>query len=368
MAVNSAIKMPATKRCLSLVRACSLLVRTPSPTLRKLKCRHQQRGALLIELAVVLSVILLMAVYAVSAFNQRHAELRIQGLALWMDTVQHAFKRYINEQGVQINTKDYKVAGVQVALEPTVVELKSLGYLKADFPLGVAQRYEVKLVAFGDPACSQADCAIYGLVWVPAVVKSNHDFAYWKLNTAAAGAIITAQRPDYISAAHSELSNPPEAGMRPIPPGSLALLIKPDDLGLSYLQVGDTRNPLFKNNASVGGELHAGDTIYAGKGLHMARVNTVGESCTEPGLLSRNRGASSLLICNENHSWQHVGLWAGGTFSMSMSGQCTHPVLGSTLNPVTNTCACPTGFVNVLIGVSGNTFEDTYLTYACSPK
>lgn len=329
--------------------------------------KHKQQGALLIELAVVLSLVMLMAVYAVSTLSQRQAELRIQSLALWMGAVQHAFQQYINDYGAQLTENGYVLAGVSKSHQPTVAELKGLGYLNSDFPLTMAQRYKVKLLSFIEPNCVRSDCAIYGLVWAPAVVNSNHDFAYWKLSTAGAGAIVTAQHAAYISAINSELQNPPQLDMEPIPPGSLALLITPDTLGLNYLRVGDARNPYFKNNVNVGGDLQVDGLLYATKGIHLKETNTAASTCARPGSISRNENSNSLLICSEQYNWQSIGFLAGGTFSVSMSGECRHPILGNTVNPVTKTCACPIGFQSVLIAVSGSTLEDSYLTYACSP-
>ncbi|MCQ9616742.1 type II secretion system GspH family protein [Paenalcaligenes niemegkensis] len=327
-----------------------------------------QQGALLIELALVLSVILLMAVLAVSSFNHRNAELRMQSLALWMGSVHHALQRYINDHGIELAEAGYLILGVNNPREPTVAELKSTGYLAADFPLGTAQKYSVKTSVFSEPGCSQPPCGIYGLIWAPGVAKSNHDLAYWRVSTAAKGAIITLERPGYISAATSELNNPPHPDVAFIPGGSVALVVTPDTLGLAYLRVGDERNPDFKNNVHLGGELRVRGMAYLHSGLHIAAVNVAQSSCAAPGLVSKNSESNGLLICSGRHEWQGLDSLAGGTFTISGKGQCAHPVLGSTVHPLTKACTCPTGYQNVLISISGNHADDMYSTFACSPS
>ncbi|HLS42235.1 MAG TPA: type II secretion system protein [Paenalcaligenes sp.] len=342
----------------------SVLTQRLAPT----QAVHRQRGALLIELAVVISLLVLMAGYAVSALNQRHAELRIQALALWMGNVHTAFKAYLNDHGTALGSDPhYRVAGVSQAQQPSVLELKNLGYLRSDFSLAVGHKYQVQLRVWAPSECSPSACAVYGIVWAPAVVTSHHDFAYWRLNTNAAGFIVTLQQPMTISSVLSALTNPPHPDVQPLPVGSLGFVISPDMLGLDYLQVRDRRNPDFQHHVSIAGELRVAEVTHALKGLSLANAVLSGSACTTPGLLGRNIHANTLLICTSHHVWQAMGAMSGGTFTTSASGQCYHPVLGHTPNPYTQRCTCPSGFDSVRIGVGGSTPEDTYLTYACTP-
>src|SRR5690606_2989381 len=118
---------------------------------------------------------------AVSALNQRHAELRVQAMALWMSTVHTALKAYLNDYGTSLATEPYyQIAGVSLSQQPTVVELKNLGYLRSDFPLAMGHKYKVQMQLWTPTECNVSKCSVYGLVWAPAMVTSAHDFAYWR--------------------------------------------------------------------------------------------------------------------------------------------------------------------------------------------
>ena len=310
---------------------------------------------------------MLIAVYTVSAFNHRNAELRIQGLALWMRSVHQAFHSYLSDHGTLLNQSGYQVMGVAYPLAPTVSELKLAGYLTHDFPFSHCAAVQVKLQAFANSSCSSSECAMYGLIWALEAVKSNHDFAYWRLSTNAEGAIVTAQRPHFISAVNTELANPPQSTMAALPAGSVAWIITPNTLGLDYLRVGDERNPDFQNHVSVGGGLQVEGVASTGGGLQLVGFHEQNSSCQTSGLISRNAQANSLLICSAQKVWRSMDTFAGGTYTLNPNGQCSHPVVGNTENPYTNACTCPVGYQKALIAISGTTPADTYLTYACRP-
>src|SRR5699024_5476901 len=147
------------------------------------------------------------------------------------------------------------------------------------------------------------------------------------------------------------LANPPDSGAA-LTPGTVVMAVSDDQIaGTSWLRVGDTRDPQFQSDATIGGDVIAGGEISAASYLTLGALAHWRDMCDKEGYVARDL-VHGLLVC-------HGGVWQpasrpGGGYSMNSRYGCATAEGRPTANPVTGRCSCPPGHAEVQISEGGD--------------
>lgn len=336
-----------------------------------------QRGSILLEYLVVMVLTLLAAFWAVSAWSERRETLELESKALWMQAVQKAVAHYIERFSHELITADphsaQTLAGVAVAdwQHPTIAELKALGVLPDSFSAHIEEK--VRLWVFRQaPACEDEFCFLHGVIAAQRPLTNRHGVAdakqlsIWRELTHGAGLVVQAPYQQWIAGSH--LRWPNEVGRYgALPDGTVALAVQGDELWHRYLRVRDERDPLFQNQVTVSGPVVSEQALSTDGYLAMRTQAQLGEPCPEQGALAHDRNFPALMTCKNGH-WSWVLGQDGGHYIRDQRGNCSHPVLGDTSNPVSGSCACTSLFYAKPIAFFTDNEGNSYYSYLCRPR
>jgi len=337
---------------------------------------RRQRGSILLEYMVVLLLSLLAAVWAVDRWAKKKAELRVEAKVLWMQALQQATERYIESYGHLLSQSPphsaIELEGVwlQDWQQPSLTELQQLGLLSTAFtqfgtPPG-------RIWIFEQTPCWQEPCFLHGLIvaneplLTPGGVADAHLLEVWRSLTQGAGLSVQAPYTQWLAGEHFRWPND-FAQQGALPEGTIALAVQGEQLWHRYLRVGDERDPMFQNEVTAGGPIHSDSALSSSGHLTLGLQALPGASCPEAGAFAHHADIPALLVCRAGQ-WQLLLGNDGGHFVSNLLGQCFHPMLGNTTNPVTGTCGCPNNYLAVVFSLFSDPDGMVYRSHVCRSR
>ena len=315
-----------------------------------------QRGFALLELAVVMLIATLAAVFAADRLAQRARDAMAEGHAAWMTSLRQAAQRYVERHAAMLAEEGEaaRLDGFADAFAPTLAELKTAGLLSPGFPAQGARGLGGRVLLIRGADCPSSSCRIEALVHsdgpLGRAASNGPDpsmVAHWLGAAMGWGGAVMPDRMQQISGAAFSFPNPPVAGMAPLPGGTVAMAVTAEQLGaLDYLRVEDRRDPRFRGSASIAGDLSTGAALLVHDHLRIggqARAQTV---CEIEGAIVQER-YGGLLVCREGQ-WRSAGGSGGGGYSINSLSGC----VAAGANPVTGGCSCPAAHLPVRIADS----------------
>lgn len=266
---------------------------------------NKQKGALLIELAVVLVVMTLIATGSVHWLAQRVEQVKIDTLAIWMLGVQQGLQSFVDTYALSLQQDaSFALPEVQDLMQPTLAELKQLGFLAPSFII----KDGVNIQLYKEGGCPGPLCHVQGLVYSaqPLLNRQNqadyNAIAQWQMRVKGAGLVVTARDPDYFVGTQLRIAHQ-RLPLASYAEGTVALLVSTD---ASLIQRGGLRadnNPNFTADVNVDGDLTVSQDIQAGRYLIMPHTEVLGTPCNQNGAVVRGADNKGLMSC-ENNVWK----------------------------------------------------------------
>ncbi len=315
-----------------------------------------QRGFALLELAVVLLIATLAAVFAADRLAQGARDAVAEAHAAWMTSLRSAVQRYVELHGFVLAEEGgaARVEGFADAFEPTVAELREAGFLSPGFPARGARGLGGRVLLIRGSGCPADLCSIEALVYSdgPLVLDASggHDpsmVAHWLAVSMGQGGAVMPDRSHVISGAVFSFPNPPATGMAALPVGTVAMSVTTEQLAnLAYLRVEDRRDPRFQGSASIAGDLSTGAALQVHEHIRIVSQARAQTPCDIEGAIVREQHGG-LLVCREG-VWRSAGGSGGGGYSINSLSGC----VAAAANPVTGNCSCPAEHMAVRIADS----------------
>lgn len=310
----------------------------------------------MLELVVALLIATLAAVFAADRLAERGRDAIAEGHAAWMATLRQAALRYMEQHGAVLAEQGSgaQLIGFSDALRPLPSELRAAGFLSNGFPLPGAHGVGAGIQVVRAAACPADPCSLEVLIYSDKPLGKDGSRSYrasmvghWLLVSMGHGGAVAAERPQRIAGAAFSFDNPPVAGMAALPVGTVALAITSEQLNqLAYLRVQDHRDPSFQGSASVAGDLSTQSALYVQQHLRIGGEAVSRAICTIEGAIVQE-AYGGLLVCRGGR-WASAGGKGGGGYSLNSLSGC----VAAAANPITGTCACPTGYTPVRIADS----------------
>lgn len=342
----------------------------------KYQLHCSQQGSILLEYMVVLLLSFVATIWALEQWADKKASLQLEAKALWMQALQQATERYIETYGHLLSQSptnamvEIDEVFIQNWQEPSLLELQQLGLLSPAFAQFTVP--PARVWVFEQTPCWTEPCFLHALIVANEPLLTADGVAdaflldHWRTITKGAGLTVQAPFQHWLASAHLRWPNE-FAQQGPLPEGSIALAVQGEQLWQRYLRVGDERDPAFRNHVTVGGRVHS-DTALSSQGyIALAQHAVPGESCPEVGALAHHANIPALLVCRAGQ-WQLLLGNDGGHFVSDLLGQCFHPQLGSTTNPVTGSCGCPANYFAVVFSLFSDTNGTMYRSHICRPR
>ncbi|MGX5659128.1 hypothetical protein ACWKWV_05325 [Castellaniella ginsengisoli] len=343
------------------------------------RARRVQRGSLLLEFMVAAVLALLMAVWAGHEWAQRARALQARSLAAWMDVAREASEAFLARHAA-----DLADAGAADALAgqgyadwtaPRWDELRAAGLLAEGWQARGPLRRTLGLRVIREGECPGASCRVWALAHArpalstPAGAVDEALVAEWLQAAEGRGLVVWPHRPGFLGGAGLRVPVP-EEGDADWAPGVVALVARvssgqgngvgPGDTD-AYLRVRDTRDPDFQGDVTAQGVVRGGVRLAARDSLQLERGWGVGEACAPEGILGRVREGVGMLACRQG-TWSLVARPAGGGYMLNSRRGCVNAMGGTSANPVTGACACPTGYIMAQVAESGSVMAPEGLT------
>lgn len=333
----------------------------------------RQRGFAMLELTAALLIATLLAVWGASQLVNRINDGAAQSAAVWMSSIRLAAYAYLERNKAALQEASAKTdmshLGYVDWSRPSLAELKAAGLLSVGFPEHGLRGMQAVLRVMRSGPCPGRSCRLEALVYssiaLPAVVPSGSSeqiVAQWLLAAQGQGGTVSEDRPDHVRGSAFEFPNPPLADTERLPAGTVAMAVTAEQLAASdYLRVRDSRDPLFQDELTVVGDIHAQASVNVNDGLSIGARATDRAFCTQEGMIARSQ-VSGLLVC-EGQMWRSAGGRGGGGYSTNSKTGCS---VGA-YNLVTGACSCPSGYGAIRIAESGSLVAAEGLTrgYLC---
>ncbi|PLC54892.1 hypothetical protein CR155_05385 [Pollutimonas nitritireducens] len=323
---------------------------------------RMQQGFVMLELIVAAIVTTLVAVWATNTLVNKINDAQAQAGAVWMMSVKKSVHDYIGryadaliqaDDAGELNAKGYADWAA-----PTINELKADGLLTPGFPETVAAAGSAAVRLMRHGSCPGLSCRLEAIVYstIPFRVSSGQQVneqmvAQWLMAAQGWGGSVSTSQPHLFRGAAFQMPNPPGPGAA-LPPGTVALAITAEQLAhLDFLRVRDSRDPQFRGMATVEGNINARSDLHVAQYVHLGAQEELHSPCSADTAIARDKNGG-LLVCREN-VWRSSSRTGGGGYSVNLLYGCLTRAGGSTANPVTGTCGCPSGSNPVLISDSG---------------
>lgn len=253
--------------------------------------RAVQRGFVLTELIIALSIIAILALYASARAARDSEDVLAKGSGAYLQTVASAAQNHVlvNFNSYANNTP---VVGVAVLLQPTVAELVNLGRLNAGFPSGpgslpTRQTARIDITRLN---CPGAGCSVTAMVCTTTPVTLGGTFTRFDL----ASEMVAVQNGTGGQSLQNQgsiirgpvLNQPnPNGNVEGITCGSGMV-----DVGMysNFLVMNDSRDPNFQGPLTVAGPtvvkstLQAGTTTVGTCATILATTGRAGFGCANP--------------------------------------------------------------------------------------
>jgi hypothetical protein len=325
-----------------------------------------QRGHLLLDVVVVLTVSLCLTVWASAQWTREARALAVQGFAQWLQQVSVAVGDVMSmpESG---NAARWWQALEERPVQPIEAWLPWLskqGVLTANLQTQPPLSRQVELVRLPvDPGCQAERCPRQVLLVAKPLGQRDEawheeEATHFLGSLPGEALAVMGLAPDWLKGAAFRVPNP-SPGIERWPIGTFALLVWRSDLPPPYVRLNETRPVNFQGGLTVKGPfvvdgvLHASQGMILGQGSGTAPL--MGQACQAPGLMMRSARAG-LLICE-------FGYWFGVGDAPREMLPCAAP---PQINPLVRllwgslfgafdqsepACLCPAGYLPRHVGV-----------------
>lgn len=319
-----------------------------------------QQGLALTELVVVMALTLLIAVWGAAALVEDYRRQSARSDAVWMLTLRDAAVAFLNRYGTELALANDAMAltaqGYANWQMPTTTELRNDGLLSQHFPV-TASGAEGLVRVLREGSCPSSGCRLQALVYsTKAYVNESGSqvdetrVAQWLMASNGHGGHVPVVAPNRLRGAGFDYPNPPWGG-EPLPVGTVAMSAQVSQEQAAFLRVRDERDPDFQGALSVAHDVNAKQSLTVGGLLKLSATVSIGDACTETGSLARTE-QGELLSCRDM-KWTQTGPRSLGAFSVNSLYGCFNSTGGSTANPVTGQCSCPSGAALTEVSDSG---------------
>lgn len=269
------------------------------------KGMHKQKGSLLVELAVVVAIITLIAAGTVVWMTQQAEKTKTESLAVFMLSIQQGLQSLLDTYAFDLlKNSSFSLPGVSSLHQPTLQELKQLGFLAPSFPVNNA----VKLVLYKEGSCPGAQCHIHGLVYStqPLLNKKQqvnmHAVAQWQSEAKGAGLVVLQNKPMTFTGVQLVVEQQKLPVGLHFPVGTVALLASTDASIIARGGLNANENPNFQTDVDIQGSLNTANDLHVGRYLVLPRTETLGATCSITGAVARGRDGKGLMSC-ESRKW-----------------------------------------------------------------
>ncbi|WP_233235258.1 shufflon system plasmid conjugative transfer pilus tip adhesin PilV [Bordetella sp. LUAb4] len=369
-----------------------------------------QGGYLMFELALVLALACLAAVWGADGWRRQADTSAGNATGAWLLEIRGALARMMarHQDDLAQGLPPRDARGGLAYAEPHAPRLDELirhGHLPPGFPTASAGGMRVAIRVLRDPACPGQGCRLDALAYsvAPAGAWSAAVYpgagTHGAMGVAAGGAMggathgspgaadlvadpsavaailaaaggygghIDSQAPDLIRGPNFRFPNPLAPDMPRLAVGTVAVWAGLDPAATwSYLRVRDHRNPDFQGNVAAAGTLHAAGRLSTDGHLFVGARARAGDACAPDGLMARLDDGGPLSCIG--------GRWAtssgfGGAYSINTLYGCKTFGLASTANPRTGACSCPPGYEALMFAQTSDYWvsgEGTTASYLC---
>ncbi|OZI30241.1 hypothetical protein CAL29_19485 [Bordetella genomosp. 10] len=341
---------------------------------------HRQGGYLMFELAFVLAVACLAAVWGADAWRREADAAAGRAAGAWLLEIRGALARMLarHRDDLAQGVPPRDAQGGPAYADPHAPRLEELirhGHLPSGFPTAAPGGMRVAMRILRDPACPAEGCRLDALAYSVAPAGALNDAAGAQGDPAIVAEILAAaggygghvdaRASDRLRGPNFHFANPLAPGMGRLAAGTVAVWAGLDLAGTwPYLRLGDRRNPDFQGDVGAAGAMHAAGRLSTDGHLLVGAVARMGASCAPDGLMARAQDGAS-LSCVDGR-WSTPGGF-GGAFSVDSRFGCRTAALASTANPRTGDCSCPAGHAAIQVSRESDGGDDGASTrgYVC---
>lgn len=329
----------------------------------------KQKGSLLIELAVVVAIVTLIAAGTVTWMAQQAEKTKVEGLAVSMLTIQQSLQSLLDTHAFELlQAAPFALEGVSNLYQPTLQELQQLGFLAPSFPLNDT----IKIVLYKEGSCPGEYCHIHGLVYSqqPLLTKKQqvdmNATAQWQSAVKGAGLVVWAANPARFTGAQLLVEHQYLAAGLSFPVGTVALLASTVTMT---------------------------EDMQVGRYLILPRTETLGTTCIVNGAVVRGDDNQGLMSCEQGKWLRPMSsttsleayknmikdVWQitlpddtpGGFFArerVHFSYHCWIPNPMQRYNGGRGQCLCPSEYRARKIGGGGSIRDDSFKNGIARPE
>lgn len=330
--------------------------------------RFKQKGYLLIELALAITLVTLLAVHTMSWWRHKAEEQRLEALASWMLVVQKGVQQYL----FTFYDSSTSTPSMVEPHEITLLTLIQAGFISS----AMQPTSELKILIFPEKSCiAQEYCHLHSVIYTTNVLERMVDLSqseYW-LNvwlglTAERGLVVRSRSSKKLAGIYQQFINEKEAIGAQLPINTLAVYASIPLGQRQFLQFYEKENPKFETEVDINGY------------VLLKKTAAVHGICDQAGQLTRASTTLTLLMCDGSR-W--VDLFQNTEPLPPQSGPSgqyelmIHQALNysqcSSAHPSLGQCTCLTTEVARLLntrysGSNPATSTYRYETYSCTPK
>lgn len=277
---------------------------------------HKQKGSLLVELAVVVAIITLIAAGTVVWMTQQAEKTKVKSLAVLMLSIQQGVQSLLDTHAFELlQSPSFTLEGISNLHQPTLQELKQLGFLAPSFPLNST----IKLILYREGTCPGEPCHIHGLIYSKHALlnkKQQVDMnavAQWQSEAKGAGLVVQPASPTRFTGVQLVVEHQSLPAGIGFSEGMVALLASTDASIIDRGGLSPNKNPNFQTDVDVTGSLNTTDDLSVGRYLILPHTERLGEACSPTGAITRGVDGKGLMSC-ENERWIRTA--ATGEFSL----------------------------------------------------
>lgn len=270
---------------------------------------HKQKGLLLIELAVVVAILTLIAAGTVTWMTQRAEKTKVESLAVLMVTVQQGLQSLLDMHAYDLQQADsFTLAGIEDLTQPTVLELKQLGFLAPSFSL----HQTLQIALYKEGLCPGELCHVHGVIYVNKPLLNGKSYidmnavAQWQTAVKGSGLVVYADTPRQFTGAQLQVMHA-QLTQQEFAVGTVALLASTDASIIARGGLSPNKNPNFQTDVDVMGSLNAAEDVSVGRYLILPKTERLGETCFPIGAITRGGDGQGLMSC-ENERWTRASV------------------------------------------------------------
>ena len=264
---------------------------------------HKQKGSLLVELAVVVAIITLIATGTVVWMTQQAEKTKVKSLAVLMLSIQQGVQSLLDTHAFELlQSPTFSLEGVNNLNQPTLQELKQLGFLAPSFPLNST----IKLVLYREGGCPGEQCHIHGLIYSKQALlnkKQQVDMSavtQWQSEAKGAGLVVQPASPTRFTGVQLVVEHQSlPAGLK-FSEGIVALLASTDASIVARGGLSAHRNPNFQTDVDVNGSVTMSNDLHVGRYLVLPHTEKLGADCSISGAVARGDDNNGLMSCEQN--------------------------------------------------------------------